>query len=68
MMKDLLKFAIDVTISNSMESLSKDDGNDDARKQWSDWFNETNNRAARATGILVQFRWRRLSNDNVKFP
>ena len=40
MMKDLMKFAIDVIISNSMESLSKDDGNDDARKQWSDWLNE----------------------------
>ena len=36
MMKDLKKFAIDVIISNSME----DDGNDDARKQWSDWLNE----------------------------
>ena len=36
---------------------SKDDGNsnDDARKQWSDWLNQENNRAARAARTLIQF-------------
>ena len=30
------------SLENSVGSLSKDDGNgnDDARKQWSDWLNE----------------------------
>ena len=38
-------------------SLSKDDGNgkDNARKQWSDWLNEENNRAARAARTLAEF-------------
>ena len=38
-------------------SLSKDDGNgnDDARKQCSDWLNDENNRAARAARTLIQF-------------
>ena len=42
----------------SFGSLSKDDGNgnDDARKQCSDWLNQSkNNRAARAARTLIQF-------------
>ena len=42
-------------LSSLIESWSKDDVNDNARKQWSDWLNEENNRAARAARTLVQF-------------
>ena len=44
-------------LSLSIGSLSKDDGNgkDNARKQWSDWLNEENNRAARAARTLAEF-------------
>jgi len=46
-----------LVIQRLIESLSNDDGNgnNDARKQWSDWLNEENNRAARAARTLVQF-------------
>ena len=42
-------------LSSLIESWSKDDVNDNARKQWSDWLNEENNRAARAARTSVQF-------------
>ena len=43
------------TFLQALGSLSKDDGNgkDNARKQWSDWLNEENNRAARAARTLA---------------
>ena len=46
-----------VLVKTILGSLSKDDGNgkDNARKQWSDWLNEENNRAARAARTLAEF-------------
>ena len=40
-----------ITTNHAITYLSKDDGNgkDNARKQWSDWLNEENNRAAQMT-------------------
>ena len=44
-------------LSSLIGSLSNDDGkgNDDARKELSDWLNEENNRAARAARSLESF-------------
>ena len=53
-----------------IRSLSKDDGNgnDDARKQWSDWLNEETLSCCTCGTRFSTILWRSLSNDNVKFP
>ena len=43
------------SLSNSAAHKDDGNGNDDARKQCSDWLNEENNRAARAARTLIQF-------------
>jgi len=51
-------------------SLSKDDanGNEDARKQWSDWLNEEKQSCCTCGTHFRAILWRSLPNDNVKFP
>ena len=51
-------------------SLSKDDsnGNDDVRKQWSDWLNEEKSSCCTCGTHFSTILWSSLPNDNVKFP
>ena len=60
---------VGVTAINTPGSLRKDDGNgnDDARKQWSDWFNEEKYSCCTCGTHFTTILWRSLPNDNVKF-
>ena len=48
--------------------LSKDDCNDDARKQWSDWLNEEKQSYCTCRTHFSAILWRSLPNDIVNFP
>ena len=56
---------------NIIGNLNKDDcnGNDDARKQWSDWLHEENKSCCTCRTHFRIILWRSQPNDNVrKFP